>query len=403
MVPSVLRASGLLLLSVHLPASAQDVPRPEVRGGTGATAIENVLHVTYDVRNDRLSAVHARSAGALGLGGTYCFDNSEIKLPEDPQYAVAVIGQDLLNSGRKFCPGASRLRRFTFAYRSEASDRAIGGPGAAFGIALFSGSTAFGNPGVEVFRRTFTGMPANGAPASGDVVYDHDGTPFLTGPAPMVFVTVDFGLDPLPLADGAFAWSFLQLDGDTGPVLVRAPKATLGTLDAMDVYAGPADPAVYLGTFNYGGCDANPFGPPCANMFVQLDEIATGETASTTVLNGSGANPVRLSEVFPARLGTTWVAAVSGIVPPGPGNPPSTLLFLSAGAVAAPVPTTFGELLIDPALRLMAPIPGEGGYALPIPPDVTLAGVRFFAQAAVLPGAAPSLTLTNALRVRMGF
>ena len=109
MVPSVLCASGVLLLSFHLPASAQDVPRPEVRGGTGATAIETVLHVTDDVRNDRMSAVHARPAGALGLGGTYCFDNSEIKLPEDPQYAVAVIGQDLLNSGRKFCPGASRL------------------------------------------------------------------------------------------------------------------------------------------------------------------------------------------------------------------------------------------------------------------------------------------------------
>jgi hypothetical protein len=362
-----------------------------------------VLHVTYDVRRDRLSGVRASSAGALGFGTAVCFDNSDIKLPIDPQYVVAIIGQDILNWGFKFCPGASLLRSFTFAYRSEATDRSSGGPGAAFSIALHQGTTGFGDPGTEIFRRTFTGMPANGAAASDDVVYDHDGTPFLTGPAPMVFVTIDFGIEPLPLDDGPFGWSFLQLDGDTGPVLVRAPRAILGTLDAMDIYGpGPAVDANYLGTFNYGGCSADPFSAPCANMFVQLDEIASDEVASSTVVNGSGVNPVRLSELFPARLGGIWAASVSGMPPSFPGNPPTTLLFVSAGALPA-VPTPWGEVLIHPGLRLVAPIPGEGGYALPIPADVTLAGIAFFAQAAVIPPAAIRLTLTNALRVRMGF
>jgi hypothetical protein len=411
MISSVLRASFRACLPVCFGAlsglaTGQQAERsfvaPEVRGGTGATAIERVLHVTYDVRSDRLSAVRASTGETLGFGSTPCFDNSLIKLPEDPQYVVALIGQDLQNWGDKFCPGASLLRSFTFAYRSEADDRSIGGPGAAFSVALYQGTDGWGATGTEVFRRTFTGMPSNGAPASGDVFYDHDGDPFWTGPAPMVFVTVDFGLEPVPLADGDIGWSFLQLDGDTGPVLVRAPRPLLGTVDAMDIYTGPAEPAGYVGTFNYGGCGSDPFGFPCANMYLQLDEITNAETALTTVLNGSGVNPVRLSEVLPARLGGTWAASVSGMPPAFPGNPPTTLLFLSAAARPA-TPTPWGELLIDPTQRLSAPLAGEGGYALPVPADVTLAGISFYAQVGVIPPAAPALALTNALRVRMGF
>jgi hypothetical protein len=398
---SALRLSlgGLSFLAVCAAgARAQESPpavsAPEIRGGTGTGAVESVLHVTYDVRQDRTTTVRAASAGALGFGTAICFDNSDVLVPDDPQYPVALIGQDLLNWGFKFCPGASLLRRFTFAYRSEALDTSAGGPGAAFSFALHRGATGFGDPGTEIFRRTFTGLPSRGAPASDDVVY----FPFGQS-APMVFFTIDFGVEPLPLDDGPFGWSFLQLDGDTGPVLVRAPRALLGTFDAMDIYGpGPAVAANYLGTFNYGGCDGTSL---CANMFVQLDEIRNDEVASSTVVNGSGVNPVSLSEVLPARLGGTWAASVSA-TPPSGANPPATLLFVSASALPA-VATPWGEVLVHPGLRLAPPIPGEGGYALAIPADVTLAGISFHAQAALVPPTVPTLTLTNALRVRMGF
>jgi hypothetical protein len=87
--------SSLCLCALPAPGNAQEaphpVPVPEVRGGTGSDAIESVLHVTYDVRRDRLSGVRASSAGALGFGTAVCFDNSDIKLPIDPPDGVAII------------------------------------------------------------------------------------------------------------------------------------------------------------------------------------------------------------------------------------------------------------------------------------------------------------------------
>lgn len=393
-----------------LPVLAQDLTptfaRPEVRGGTGRTPVGQVLLVTYDVPSARVRSVRATAPDQLALGVAPCFDNSLIEVPEDPQYAVANPGEELLAWGRKFCRGSNRLRSFTIAYRSEANDTSIGGPGAVFGLALYSGATGFGTFGTEVFRRTFTGLPSNGAPESPTVQYDHNGVPFQTGPAPLVFLTIDFGIDPLPLPDGQVAWSFLQLDGDTGPALVRAPRAIVGTSDALDIYSpGPPSAASYVGTFNYGGCGAAAPTPPCANLFVQFTEIGNGEVARTLVLNGSGTNPLLLEEILPARIGHLWAARVN-VPTPCSGqpctNPDYTVLFHSSGA-QSPVPTPYGEVLVDPGLVIRAPALAEGSYTFPIPPDPALVGRRVFLQAAVLPPALPRITLTNALDVRIGY
>lgn len=406
MNPSLAALSLLAASVVVAPRSAQDSNppyAPEVRGGTGLNRIERVLHVRYDVQAGKVRSVRSARPDDLALSGTLCFDNSLIELPIDPQYVVANPGEELLAFGQKNCPGASRLRSFTIAYRSEANDTSIGGPGAVFGLALFSGSSGFGNVGTEVFRRTFTGLPSNGAPASPTVQYDHLGTPFQTGPAPLVFFTIDFGTEPLALADGPTGWSFLQLDGDTGPALVRAPRPILGTHDALDLFSpGPALPANYVGTFNYGGCAGiNPW-PPCANLFIQLDEIANSEVANTTVLNGGGTNPNILEEILPARIGHLWAARVDVVAPPWP-NPDFTILYYSAAAASAPIATSFGQVLIDPAQQLRSPHLAEGSYTFSIPPDTALIGTRVFLQAAVLPPAVPSAFLTNALNVRVGF
>lgn len=407
MHPSFAALSLLAAAVVAPPSVAQDsnppFQRPAVRGGTGLSRIERVVHVTYDAQAGRVRSMRSATPGEFGLSGTQCFDNSLIELPEDPQYVVANPGEELLAFGQKSCPGASRLRNFTIAYRSEANDMSIGGPGAVFALALFSGTTGFGSTGTEVFRRTFAGLPSNGAPASPTVQYDHLGVPFLTGPAPLVFLTIDFGTEPLPLNDGPIGWSFLQLDGDTGPALVRAPRPLLGTLDALDLYSpGPSSAATYVGTFNYGGCAGVNVVPPCANLYIQLDEIAAGELASTTVLNGSGVNPELFTEILPARLGHLWAARVAVVAPPWP-NLDFTVLYFSAGQIA-PRATPFGEVLVDPAQQFRVPSVAEGSYTYAIPADMTLIGTVIYLQAAVLPMAGtPRPFLTNALRVRVGF
>ena len=330
--------------------------------------------MTYDVQSARITSTRTLSPGTIGLSNP-CFDNSSIYL--DDTYVVANPGEEVLNWGMKRCGGASRLRSFTILYLSEAVDPSLGGPGGTLNVALFSGTQGFGHPGVEIFRRTLTGLPAS--------AYVE----------PEVFVTIDFGTEPLPLPDGRIGWSFLQLDGDTGPVLVNAPRPALGTIDAMDIYSpGPARPATYVGTFHYTVCT-------CANTFIQLDEIATDELASNTVLPGSGTNPNLLSEILPARLGNVWAARVAVVAPP-PRNPPFTALFVSAAAIN-PVPSRYGEILIDPARRIGAARIAEGSYTFPIPADTTLVGFQFFVQAAVLPPVATSTFRRTQLAVRVGY
>lgn len=376
-LPAVSSAQELLVDQV-LP-----LPRPAVRGGTGTTPVEQVVHVTYDVQLGRVRSTRTSTPHELALTNPPCYDNSEIVVPIDPQYVVANAGEDLLNWGRKLCIGASLLRRLTIAYRSEAVDVSQGGPGAAFSIALYQGTSGWSVLGTEVYRATFTRMPARGAPGS-----------------PVVFFTIDFGTQPLRLADGNIGWSYLQLDGDTGPVLVRAPKTRLGTVDAMDIYSpGPATPAAYVGTFNYGGCAGTLFGA-CANMWIQLDEIENSELASTQAYDGTGVNPSVLSELLPARLGQTWAARVNVSAPSRP--PPFTVLF-SSSAPAGPIRTQYGELLIDTTRQLASPKLAEGVYTIPIPPDPALVGRLVFLQAAVLPPATSFPYLTNALRVQVGY
>lgn len=396
---SVLCLSGLFSTLLAASLAAQDLPRrPEIRGGTGARRVDRTLHVNYDVTQGRVTSVRADDTHALG--SPPCFDNSEIVVPDDPQYVVAFAGEELQNWGTKNCTGASRLKSFTICYRSEAIDVSRGGPGAAFSIALQQDARGFGHPGTEIWRGDFVGFPSAGAPAGSGVVYDHNGNPFLTrANEPIVFLTVDFGVNPLPLPDGQIGWSFLQLDGDTGPVLVRAPKPLLGTADAMDLYSpGPPSPATYVGTFNYGGCTGTLF-TPCANAWIQLVEIANNEVANSTILEGNGVNRSILREIFPARLGKVWTARMD--ISDQPPVTTATFLHVSAASVT-PIATPRGEVLINLSQRLSPPIPGEGGYTIPIPADVSLVGFSLFLQGSVHPLGA-QIYLTNALRVRVGY
>jgi len=379
MLVNLLLALGV----VALPQQAQQAAQPgapgfrqaKIQGGNGP---RGVVHTTYDVTTGTMTTVEY-GPDTHTSGTTPCFDNSDYYLWDT--YVVTDPGQELVNWGRKNCAGASLLRKVTIGYLSEAVRVEDGGPGGTLQVALYSGTRGFNALGTEVFRRTFTGLPARGdRPAPPDQ-----------------FLTIDFGAYPLPLADGNFGWGFLQLDGDTGPMLVNAPNAQWGTADAMDIYSpGPARPATYVGTFNYSICE-------CASTWMQLEEIPLIETARTTVVNGSGVNPELLEEVFPPRIGQLWAVRVD-VVRESSGNPDFTILTLSAGALATPVPTPYGELLIDRSLSLSPPLFGEGTYFYSIPADTALVGRVMFAQAVVLPPSAVTrITLTNALRLRLGY
>ena len=134
----------------------------------------------------------------------------------------------------------------------------------------------------------------------------------------------------------------------------------------------------------------------CASLWIQIEEIESAEVARTTVLNGSGVNPVILEEVLPPRIGQTFAARVNT------GTTSSTLLFASSAALT-PIASAFGEILIDPAGRLTAPLAALGSYAVPIPGDLALIGTVVYLQAAVVPPSSPRLALTNALRLRLGY
>ena len=107
-----------------------------------------------------------------------------------------------------------------------------------------------------------------------------------------------------------------------------------------------------------------------------------------------------LDEILPARIGHTWAARVRVIAPVG--SVPFTALFTS-GAAIVPQASPYGEILIDPALRMGGPSMAEGSYTFAIPPDTALIGFQLFAQAAVLPPVAPRPFLTNALSIRVGY
>ena len=366
-------------------AAAQDLSLPQ-----GAPAvrtlgpIERVVHITYDVALERIRTVRESSPNEFALGTPPCFDNSEpsgVLVPATS--VVANPGEDLLSWGTKRCSGASLLRGFTIAYISSALSLDRGGPGAAFSIALYSGATGFGQPGTEIFRHTFSGLPAG----PGLVLY---------------FLTLDFTTDPLPLADGPFGWSYLQIDSHTGPILVEAPKPILGTRDALDIYGpGPARPSNYIGTFNYGGCQVPGSIEPCACTWMQLDEILTSELALSAELNGSGVNPQILHEYLPARLGHVWSAGIDVTLPSPPRSNVTALLV--SNALGTPQRTRYGEILIDLSQPFAPPIFGEAAYNFAIPASRALVGRRLYMQAALLPPLRPRIELTNALRVRIGY
>jgi hypothetical protein len=349
-----------------------------------------VIRVTYDMATGTLRDRHVVPAGAMALGLAPCFDNSDLVCDMgafEPFTIGDHLGDELLDWGVKDCEGSGLVRSLTIAYRTTALDVADGGPGATLSFGLYRGTRGFGHVGTEIFRRTFTGLPAQAAPANNS----HE--------APFVFLTIDFGSQPLPLPDGPIGWGYMLLDNEdrnfvTGALLVNAPSDALGIIDALDVYApGPAPTGNYTGTFNFASTICQH--PPCcpkASTWLQIVEAPSG----AAIVNGNGTNPEVFHELLRARLGQTWVTHFDLSGHPGTT---ATRIYATLGGLA-PFQTPFGELLLAPP-RLGPPFVGLGLHMVPVPLDPALDGLVIHTQGLLIAGS--SFTLTNGLDITLGY
>ncbi len=366
--------SPFLAFALALSTRAQDLELPSVLGADDP--VRTVVRATYDVAADRLSSARSDPLQALGSS---CFASTDTF----DAFVVANLGEDLVSWGVKSCPRSKLLRSVTIAYRTTAVDPSHGGPGATLSFGLYRDARGFGRLGTEVFRRTVTGMP--GKPIPGP------------GASALVLLTFDFGDHPLLLRDGAIGWSVMQLDGMTGPILVRAPRVELGTSDALDIFSpGPATLGNYIGTFNFGGCGPPWFGP-CASLYFELDEIPLSEIAGSTSVNGTGVNPAILAEILPARLGQAWIAEFDLSGHPGT----SATFVLASRAAFGPLAIPAGEVLIDPAQLIRPLLTGAGFHVVPIPDDPALAGLVVHTQGLIQTPA--GMQLTNGLDLTVGY
>ena len=311
------------------------------------------------------------SSPAAGL--SLCWDNSATP----PLAASFQPGDEIVDWGVKSCLKTGVVRSFCIAYRTSALDTNAGGPGAAVTVAFYEDTAGNGVLGRETARYPLTGLPASSAVG---VPSNH-------------IVDIDLGDFPFCLADGQIGFGFISDDGVTQTLLTAAPNAALGTQDLLDHYGpGPATQGGFIGSFDLGA------GVPFASLYLTLVEDAGTIQASSTVVNGNGVNPLILSEVAPAELGATWLTKVDLSGFPGANF---TVLVISSNATL-PLPSTFGELLVDLTDPAAIVTVSFGLHALPVPKDTFILGKTFHSQAAVFQSlGAPQLT--NGIDVIPGF
>lgn len=331
-----------------------------------------VAHFVYDVGTGEARPVtDPVTVGGTQAQTTICFDNDNTfgftSLSNNP-------GEEFVDWGIKTCGGTNVVESFQIGYLSFNLDPGQGGPGASFSAALYSGTTGFGVLGQEMRRLSMSGLPTlNGA---------------------LIILTVDLRSDPVCLPDGPIGWGFRNDDGDTAVLLGIAPNYALGIIDALDVYSGPATAGGYTGTYNFG--KGNPYG----TLYFRIAENDGAVLAGSTVVNGTGTNPLAFQEVSPAVIGQTWVTSVDLSTIPVVA---ATVVIISAAAIP-PAATPFGELLIDLGVPSQTSI-ALGRHFISVPKNLQLAGVTVHTQAAlvrqlVLP---VGFQLTNGLDVTLGY
>ena len=254
---------------------------------------------------------------------------------------------------------------FAFAYCSSALDVQSGGPGGATTISFREGyQLGGGSPGTEIGRFSFTGLPANTGASS------------ILGGTSCYLITIDLGSAPLCFADGeiGYGWRFDDVGTDgalaaTIPLLSGiAPGSDpdpLGQVGLTDRYCPPG---TLVQTFSSSG-----------SMSMDLREIVS--TAHITTVFNPTNNPVGLTEVSPANLGTLWSVDIdcSGQALGGAG----LVRVTTAGKLANPVVLPQGSLYIGSGGGQDFGFIHSGDIAnvgATLPTDPGLAGLAFQVQ-----------------------
>ncbi len=336
---------------------AAAVLNPVVDAQLRELPVDEIRYIHYDYATKKVTHLDGPLASAGEAPGT-SFANTALTLIGIP----TPIGDEIVDWGVKAGGLTSVVSGGELGYVTTALDPSVFGPGADVEVALFSGtlgSCTPGDPGVELVRLTFTGLPGS-----------------LTG-APIGYIMfVDVGSTAFVLPDGPIGWSYVGLDGVTGPLTIVVGAQPTGTVDLLDVYTpAPATTGVCSGPSMVTGPGTN-------SLYVRLEEEDGTEPPEETIDNGSDVNPMLFGPgSTPPAIGSVWDPTFA------PGLPGTTMLEI-IGLSLAPLPPgvilPFGELLIDiapPNFFLTVVKPPGGPFAIPIPLNTNLIDVEIFTQA----------------------
>ena len=212
----------------------------------------------------------------------------------------------------------------------------------------------------EVRRLTLTGLPGStdGAPAGYTLQIPLEG-------------------DAFHLNDGAIGWSYVGIDGVTGPLSVTVGADPTSTVDGYDLYVpAPAASGLCLGTFTF-------LTPGTGSFYLRMEEDDGTEAGSQVVRPGSGVNLGVLSlGTGPPKIGQTWDPSITT-----PAVPTPVLDFIAISTT--PLPPVSCGLRRDPGdfhfaqpAVLVGPAVGQGSpFALPFPLNCDTIGVALTCQA----------------------
>lgn len=366
------RTSFALAISALLSASATAQTQTPATFGQ-VDHVTPLQTVTYDLATGTYTS--DSGSGVVGRAPLTCYTNSTTS----GSFGLVAPGEEWLDWGDKACSLTGFIDGFTIGYATTALDPGMGGPGASLDIAIFEGSAGGGVLGTEIGRFTLTGLPgsSDGVSAAGFTL-------------PLTLST------PIILCDGDVGWSYVGVDGVSGPLLIgttgvcfSSVDPSTGTADCFDVYTTPATGASYVGTFGFMTAGI-------ASFYITFQEH-DGSSSTSSVINGTGVNPALLSEVATATPNSTWTANIDLT-----GHPLAlaTVVAVSDSAIS-PILIAAGEVLIDPTLILFQDI-ALGTHTAMVPKAPGLLGDDLVVQGAIFDPSSGGLILLNAITFTLG-
>ncbi|MEM7305909.1 MAG: hypothetical protein AAF682_04530 [Planctomycetota bacterium] len=357
--------AALAFAALASQAQAQDVP---------------VQRVSGDVKHYRLDYSTGEITQTSPAGDTLvssCYANSAFS----GLFAVPGAGEEFVDWGVKACGLTDVACEIIVGYGTTALDPLVAGPGAAFDVTLYSGTSGFCDTKTPVATYSFTGMPGS-----------------VDGSAVAVSMTVDISAIGFAIPDGPLGWGYVEVDGETGPLLMTAGAGGSGTIDAFDVYTAPAETGPCGGTFAF-------MTPGVASFWMEIGEddgsFGAGSQVQRFGAGGCNIGVLTVGSSSPA-VSKVWNPSITT---PAVATP--ALDFLAFAKDPGPGGCgPFGEILIDLTppnpLIVISGVVGTGSpFSAPVPPLCALIGATATCQAGQV-DVGGQIALTNAIDLVIG-